>query len=197
VKEEQKVLDFFLERTDDICGLDLANDEKFSCIPFSAMFSQAKAKNMGLTCHAGELTSAQSVADAVHNLNVTRIGHGFRCIHDESIMKLLVEKNILLEICPISNIRTGAVSSISDHPIRDLVTRGVSCCINSDDPGVFNSSLIDDYSAVITHHNFSLRELYQCNINALNASFLSFEKKAVIKDKYFASFELWLQFAFV
>ncbi len=185
VEIEEKVLDFFLNNSTTVVGLDIANDERCSCIPFAPLYQRASGI-LGLTCHAGEATIAESVRDSVNYLKVTRIGHGFRALQDDDVVALLLEKNVLLEICPLSNVLTGSVESIAAHPIRELVTRGVKVCINSDDPGVFDINLVDEYEQLVLHHNFTEAEFLQCNINALNASFLPADKVAYVRSKYFS-----------
>lgn len=114
---------------------------------------------------------------------------------------------MLLEICPLSNVLTGSVESIEAHPLRRLfdagihsrlrfitinhlniidASSGVLISINSDDGGMFHSSIIDDYKLVVNHHHFTIEELRQCNLNALDASFLKPEVKEAVRRKYFS-----------
>ncbi|KAJ3208543.1 hypothetical protein HK099_008692, partial [Clydaea vesicula] len=167
----RECLNFFLKNKKEFIGIDLANDEKYSCLPFKELYEEAKSFDVGLTCHAGESTTAQNVSETIINLNVTRIGHGFRSIHDEKVLDLLKKKKILLEICPISNVRTGSVESMKSHPVRKLLDAGIKICINTDDPGMFNSNILDEYEELVKHHNFTKEEFFQCNLNALEASF--------------------------
>ena len=136
----------------------------------------------------GESTTSQTVVDAITHLNVTRVGHGFLSIQDDELIQTLIEKSIHLEICPISNLRTGSVKTIAEHPIRTLFDRGVSISINSDDPGIFDSSIIDDYELCMVHYGFTEQDFRKCNLEALKASFLPEEIKQQIFLKYF-SFE--------
>jgi adenosine deaminase len=149
--------------------------------------SPIRSRRFGKTCHAGESTTSQSVHDAVNYLNVTRIGHGFLSIQDENLLQQIITKKIHLEICPVSNIRTGSVKNIAEHPVRSLFDRGVSLSINSDDPGIFDSSIIDDYELCMDYHNFTLQDFYICNQQALQASFLPAQIKENIRLKYFNS----------
>lgn len=133
----------------------------------------------------GESTTFETVAEAITHLNVTRIGHGFLSIQDDQLIQTLIKKSIHLEICPISNLRTGSVKSIAEHPIRALFDQGVSLSINSDDPGIFDSSIIDDYELCMVHYGFTVEEFRKCNLEALKASFLPDDVKAKIFLKYF------------
>jgi adenosine deaminase len=186
VDQESKVLDFFIAQSDDFVGIDLANDESYSCIPFAELYKRASKTHVkGLTCHAGEATNAAAVYDAVEHLGVTRVGHGFLAVEDDNVMKMLVDRKVLLEVCPISNVRTGSVESMEAHPIRKLLDAGVLVSISTDDPGMFQTTIIDEYRALVDTHAVTFDELYQCNVNALNGSFLSKEKVEKIRMKYF------------
>jgi adenosine deaminase len=184
VSVEEKVFEFYVNHMSDFVGIDMANDEHYSCLPFASIYERARP-SFGLTCHAGESTSANSVREAVDYLNVTRIGHGFLSIHDSSVMTILLEKNIHLEICPLSNVLTGSVADIHSHPVKSLMNAGVKISINSDDPGMFDSTILDDYLLLYEHHGFTLEDFRACNMMALQASFIPLEKKEKIRLKYF------------
>ena len=173
-------------KTDKLCSGELSTSIPTSNNNNHHQSNVSKRSNrFGKTCHAGESTTHHTVIEAIKYLNVTRIGHGFLSIQDDDLLNQIIHKNIHLEICPISNIRTGSVKNIYDHPIRSLFDRGVSLSINSDDPGIFDSSIIEDYELCMDHHNFTLQELYDCNKQALSASFLPEVVKEKIRLKYF------------
>lgn len=181
---EAEVFEFFMSHADDFVGLDIANDERCSCIPFAPLYERARGV-LGLTAHAGEATDANSVRDTLTYLRPTRIGHGFRAIQDEAVFTQLLESKVLLEICPMSNVLTGSVESIEAHPVRTIFDRGVPISISSDDSGVFDISILDDYAALAQHHGFTAKEFTACNLAALDASFLPAEVKERVRAKYF------------
>ena len=135
----------------------------------------------------GESELAASVRESVEYLGVSRIGHGFKSWEDQSVVTLLKERNILLEICPISNVRTGSISSIKDHPVRKLYDAGVKICINTDDNGMFGTSILEDYELMSREFGFEKEDFERCNKWALEASFLPKDIKDRVEAKYFVS----------
>lgn len=113
--------------------------------PYRDIFAAARAAGLHIAPHAGETTSAAEVWDAIRLLRAERIGHGIRAVEDPSLVAFLAENRIPLEISPTSNLCTRAVPSIADHPLAELVAAGVPVSINSDDPSMFSTTLIDEY----------------------------------------------------
>jgi len=167
-----------------ILAVDLANDETFSCVPF-ARFYQKDNCRLAKTCHAGESTTAHSVREAIEHLQVTRVGHGIKSVLDPAVLELVKAKNVHLEVCPISNVRTQSVESMAKHPIKEIRDAGISFSISSDDCGLFGITLIDEYEQLHLHHQFTKEDFLRCNINALEASFLPDDIKGAVKRKYF------------
>jgi aminodeoxyfutalosine deaminase len=101
------------------------------------------ARDAGLRCvpHAGETTGPETIWDAIHLLGAERIGHGTSAAQDPALLAHLAETGIALEVCPSSNVATGAVASLDDHPIRVFRDAGVTITINSDDPPMFGTTL--------------------------------------------------------
>ena len=113
---------------------------------FGPYFRQARAEGLYSTPHAGEVTGAQAVWDAVRCLNADRIGHGIGAAADRELMEYLSGQEIALEICPTSNLCTGAVASPETHPLSVLLASGVRVSVNSDDPAMFSTTLNDEYA---------------------------------------------------
>ena len=93
----------------------------------------ARESGLSITIHAGEVGSAQSVMDAIQNLKADRIGHGIKSLENPSVLKRLIEMRIPLEICISSNVKSGVVKSLNEHPIRPLWDQGAVVTINTDD----------------------------------------------------------------
>ena len=111
--------------------------------PFKAVYQRARELGFHTSAHAGEAAGAESIWGAIRELQVERIGHGTRAEEDETLLDYLAEKKIPLEMCPISNVRTGVVSSITEHPVRRYFERVIVVTINSDDPKMFGNSLAE------------------------------------------------------
>jgi adenosine deaminase/aminodeoxyfutalosine deaminase len=125
---------------------------------FGDLYREAIDSGLHLVCHAGETTDATSVWEAVE-IGAERIGHGIRAVEDPALMEHLREKNIPLEISITSNVRTGAVASLKDHPVRRLYDAGVPIILNTDDPALFECSLPGEYDLAGKEFGFSAEEL--------------------------------------
>ena len=158
-----------------VTGLDLAGAEKEGDIPeFRAVFKSIKDgtnSEMGWRVHASEAAGAQNARAAI-DMNVKRIGHGVRALEDQSVMADLVKKNVVLEVCPTSNVLAGIYPSYKDHPLRRLYDAGVKITLASDDPGLFGNSIGAEYQVAKEHFGFTDRELLSITRNAIKAAFV-------------------------
>lgn len=125
---------------------------------FAELYQRARDRGLHTVCHAGETTNAQNVWDALA-IGAERIGHGIRAIEDPALVTHLREKNIPLEICITSNIRTGAVATLADHPVRKLFEAGVPIVLNTDDPALFGCTLPGEFRLARDRFGFSDEEL--------------------------------------
>jgi aminodeoxyfutalosine deaminase len=115
--------------------------------PFAPAFSEAREAGLGSVPHAGEVVGAESVRTALDSLHADRLRHGFRAVEDPALVQELAERGIVLDLTPISNVRTGIVRSLEEHPLRELVAAGVRCSISTDDPAMFDTDLTREYEA--------------------------------------------------
>jgi aminodeoxyfutalosine deaminase len=115
--------------------------------PYAAVFEQAKAAGLGSVPHAGEVAGPESIRGALAALHADRIRHGFRAIEDPELVAELAEREIVLDVSPVSNVRTGAVPSLAEHPLPRLAEAGVRCSISTDDPAMFDTDLTREYEA--------------------------------------------------
>jgi adenosine deaminase len=156
---------------------------------FVETFAQARQHGLRVVAHAGEAVGAESIWGAIDHLQVERIGHGIRCLDDPRLVEELRQRQIPLEVSPQSNYRLGVVAANQPHPIRQMVDAGLYCTINSDDPAMFSTSLINEY-VTLAAQGFSWEELWQLNLNTLKASFLDESEKS----KYVSEWgQFWAQ----
>jgi aminodeoxyfutalosine deaminase len=112
---------------------------------FGQVFARARALGLHSVPHAGETTGPQTIRDALDTLGAERIGHGIAAAHDRELLARLAGEGVALEVCPTSNLRTRAVPSLGEHPLPVLLGAGVAVTLGSDDPGMFDTTLVDEY----------------------------------------------------
>lgn len=119
-----------------VVGLDIAGDELLfpSQAPYREPYAIGAAAGLGLTAHAAEAGPPTSVIDAVEHLGVSRIGHGSRVVDDPGVLAWAADRGITFEVCPTSNLLTGAARSIRDHPLRAMLAAGCRIVLGDDDP---------------------------------------------------------------
>ena len=139
---------------------------------FGRAVAIAREAGLRFTPHAGETSTAQNVWEAVE-LGADRIGHGIRAAEDAALLRVLRERDIALEVCPTSNVRTGAVAKMEAHPLRALFDAGVPVTLNSDDPGLFDTDLAREFAIVRDVLGFSDDEL---SVIAANAERYGFQR---------------------
>ncbi len=135
-----------------------------------------------VVAHAGEEGDSSYIWEAINLLHVKRIDHGIRCDEDAHLVKFLIEKQIPLTVCPLSNTKLKAVASMEQHNVLTLLRQGVLVTLNSDDPAYFGGYLNANYEAIAEHLKASKAELKQLARNSFHASFLD----EVKKQKYLA-----------
>jgi len=168
-----------------VVGLSIGGDEvHFPPELFTELFAQARLAGLQLTAHAGEVRGPESIWGALRNLHVRRIGHGIHAVEDPDLLAYLRETQVGLDVCPTSNVRTGAVDSLSQHPIRRLFDAGVAISLASDDPALFQTNLVQEYLLLATHLGFTREELYQISLNGVRTSFLPAADKAALEADF-------------
>lgn len=161
------------ERPDGLVSFGLGGPEIGVPRPqFRPYFDQARAAGLRSVPHAGETTGPQTIWDALNELGAERIGHGISAAQDPELLTHLAERQIGMEICPTSNVRTRAVASLDEHPLPQLVEAGLLVTINSDDPPMFGTTLNDEYAVAARLLGAGREGLAGLARNAVTASFL-------------------------
>ena len=127
--------------------------------PYEHVFERARELGLHTTAHAGEAAGPASVWGAIRTLRVERIGHGTRASEDDTLVDYLQEHQLPVEMCPISNLRTGVVSRMKEHPIRAFFNQGLLVSVNTDDPKMFGNSLEQEYRALMDELGFTLDDV--------------------------------------
>jgi len=168
----EPVFDFAAERMrDGVVAIGIGGFEaEGPALWFRDLYAKARDRGLRLTCHAGETTDAQSVWDALE-IGAERIGHGIRSIEDPRLIAYLRDHKIPLEICISSNVRTGAVASVAEHPVRKLFDAGVPIILNTDDPALFECTLDSEYDLAQREFGFTPQELSAIAGNSLKYAF--------------------------
>jgi aminodeoxyfutalosine deaminase len=113
---------------------------------YADFFQEAREAGLGSVPHAGEVMGPDSIRDALHLLHADRLRHGIRAVEDPELLAELAERGTVLDVCLVSNVCTGVVPSLAEHPLPQLVAAGVRCSLSTDDPAMFDTSLEREYA---------------------------------------------------
>jgi adenosine deaminase/aminodeoxyfutalosine deaminase len=160
-----------------VVGFGIGGDEtKAGPELFREVYAFAADNGLRLTAHAGESAGPESVWGAL-NLRAERIGHGLTAWHDPELVEELSRRQIPVEICMTSNLRTGVCSALAEHPVRRYFDQGIMVTLNSDDPAMFGTTLAGEYQLAQDAFGFTDEHLRELARNSFEASFLPPEKK--------------------
>lgn len=161
-------------------GLGLGGPETVSRADFGSTFRAARDAGLHSVPHAGETVGPDEVWSALRVLGAERIGHGIGSATDPLLLAHLAEHSVALEVCPTSNVCTGAASSLREHPLPALLAAGVPVTLATDDPGMFHTDLNSEY--LLCHREFGLgpAELADLARTGVQASFCGEETRAAI-----------------
>ncbi|GIH61519.1 adenosine deaminase [Microbispora siamensis] len=168
-------------RPDGLVSLGLGGAEAgVSRSQFAPYFAAARAAGLHSVPHAGEVTDAEYVWQAVRDLGAERVAHGIRGVEDPALLEHLAEHGITLEVCPTSNVCTRAVPSLAEHPLPALVAAGVPITVNTDDPPMFGTDLNREYAVAAELLSLDEKGVADLARAAVEASFLGAEGKAAL-----------------
>ena len=161
-----------------ITGFGLGGDEaKFPPKLFKKAYEIAADAGLECTVHAGEFASAAGMIEAMNHLPIKRIGHGVNAIHSPEAMEMLIDKDIVLELCPTSNIFLGLFKDMAEHPFPKFYEAGIKVSISSDDPPFMSTTLANEYKKVQEAYNYSNNTMNTITIMAINAAFVDQKTK--------------------
>ena len=184
VEENRYWLDFAVEKKADFLAMDLADNElAVGPAPFIPLFEKAKSEGFAVTIHAGEAEgpqAARNIRDSIELLHADRIGHGVRILEDPSVLDFVRERGTVLELCPTSNWLSGVCATKESHPFRTIMEAGIRTTLNTDDPGIMNIDLLDEYRLLRDGMGFTGPGFVQINQWARDASFIPEARKAAV-----------------
>ena len=163
-----------------VIGFGMGGDELAGpAVNFRPSFDYARSEGLRIVCHAGEIGGPESVRDAVEILGAERIGHGIAVMHDPALAESLITRRVVLENCPTSNLCTGALAkqtgkataSLQDHPLPRFLEQGLLVTLSTDDPGLFHTDLLNEYS-LVESLGLSKKQMLDLAENSVNAAFL-------------------------
>ena len=161
------------------------DEESLPAVDFRRAYEYAAGEELHRLVHAGETGGPGAVRDAIEILGAERIGHGIAAIRDEQLMSILIERGIPLEICPTSNLRTGALAKllgvkqarIEQHPLPEFIARGVPVALSTDDPAMFHISLPDAYRVAVEKMKLTTQQVVHLAEASFRHAFLPTEQK--------------------
>jgi adenosine deaminase len=145
---------------------------------FAPAFERARRAGLRTCAHAGESSGAAGVRAAVEILGAERIDHGIRAIEDPEVVRLLADRRIPLDVCPMSNVTLGIVPSLAEHPIDALLSAGVPCSVNTDDPLLYGIDLAGEYTRTARAFGWGTDELERVARVGIESCFATEERKA-------------------
>ncbi len=178
-----KELDALLSQREAITALDLAGDEAhFPVEWFIEHFHRARDNGWHVTAHAGEIMGAESIWHALRDLEAERIGHALSAAEDPTLMDYLAEHRIGIETSLTSNVQTSCVKDFASHPIKTFLEHGIWATLNTDDPGISDIDLLNEYRIAAPQAGLTVEQIHQVQVNALETAFLSEEEKQALRD---------------
>lgn len=176
--EAQRVAELAVQYRDrNVVGFGIGGDERRAGPElFREVYAYCGEHGLRLTAHAGETAGPESIWGAL-NLRAERIGHGLTAYQDPDLVQELSQRQVPVEICVTSNVKTGVCPSIAEHPVKRYFDEGLMVTLNTDDPAMFATSLSREYQLVQENFGFSDEHLRELARNSFEAAFLPAEKK--------------------
>jgi adenosine deaminase/aminodeoxyfutalosine deaminase len=184
----QKVAELAVRYKDrNVVGFGLGGDERRAAPElFRDVYAYGAEHGLRLTAHAGESAGPESIWGAL-NLRIERMGHGLTAGRDPELVEELARRQIPVEVCITSNLRTGCCNSPAEHPVRRYFDHGLMVTLNTDDPAMFRTSLSQEYQLAQRDFGFTDEHLRELARNSFEASFLPAERKLELLNLFDAA----------
>jgi adenosine deaminase len=150
---------------------------------YKNVYELARKYEFYTSAHAGEGAGPESIWGVIKALRVDRIGHGTRAIEDPELVNYLKENKIPIELCPISNVRTGIIKELKEHPIQKFMKDGLIVSVNTDDPKMFNTSMKNEYLSLINTFKLQLSDIKKLIENAILSAWCNDDRKVLLRKK--------------
>ncbi|WP_447895871.1 adenosine deaminase [Vreelandella sp. GE22] len=147
---------------------------------FKAVFDRAREEGIRCVAHAGEEGPAEYIRQALDELKIVRVDHGVRCLEDSELVERLRREQIVLTVCPLSNVSLKVVDQLHQHPLPKLLEEGLKVTISSDDPAYFGGGLLANHMACLDAFGWSKATFHQLNRNALEEAFMNVERRQAL-----------------
>ncbi|MGP3963788.1 adenosine deaminase [Nonomuraea sp. 3N208] len=144
---------------------------------YRSAFSAARAAGLHSVPHGGEMSGPETIWEVIEGYGAERIGHGINCLTDPRLVAHLRDTQLPLDVCPTSNVCTGQITRIEDHPLPRMLEEGLYVTLNSDDPPMFATTLADEYRVAAEAFGFGKSELAQFARNGVRASYMAENRK--------------------
>lgn len=156
-----------------VTGFNLAGEERMGNVAdYARAFDIVRDAGLRVTIHAGELSGAFSVRDALDHVRPSRISHGVRAIEEPDLVRRIADEGIVLEVCPGSNVSLQVFADFPSHPLPELIAAGVRATLNSDDPPFFHTSLKQEYEIASNVMGFDDAAIDRMTRTAIEAAFV-------------------------
>ena len=167
-----------LRSSGSVVGFGIGGDERRAGPElFGQVYEYAARQGLRLTCHAGETAGPESIWTALKTLKTERIGHGLTAWQDRALLAYLAKEQVPIEVSVTSNLRTGCIRHLKQHPLKTYFDLGLLVTLNSDDPAMFGTTLVREYQLAQDVFGFTKEQLKRLAMNSFQASFLPGEKK--------------------
>jgi adenosine deaminase len=186
----RRTVSFARRHREHVVGFDIAGDElAYPPSLYVDLVGSVHEAGIPVTVHYGESGPPEYPRDAILELGPSRLAHGVSVGADAGVTALAKERRIGLDMCPTSNLRTGAVASLQDHPALRLLREGLLVTVNTDDPGLFGIDLSHEWEVARDAMGFTLEDLRLATAHAFETSFLPQPVKDDVRRRHFG----WLE----